>query len=328
MITRRQFAACAGGLAAASIFGARSSRAQAWPGKPVRLIVPFAAGGANDPIARLVTNRLSEIWRQPVVIENKPGAGGSIGAEFVARSEPDGYTVLLMGEVPFAVNQFLYATKHYDPLADFVPVVRIVLSPNVMVVPNASPAKTVSEFIAYAKSRPGKLNFASSGVGTSVHLSGELFKRMTGIEMTHVPYRGGAPALTDIIAGRVDVMFGVSGVTLPHVQHGAMRGLGVTTLQRMPQMPNLPTVAEAGVPGFDVSAPFAFYVPAATPRDVIKKLNADTVAVLNEPAIRSKLEALGLLVEDSTPEGLRTQLEAEAKRWGAVIKDAKIKVDK
>jgi tripartite-type tricarboxylate transporter receptor subunit TctC len=161
-------------------------------------------------------------------------------------------------------------------------------------------------------------------VGTSVHLSGELFKRMTGIEMTHVPYRGGAPALSDIIAGRVDVMFGVSGVTLPHVQHGAMRGLGVTTVQRMPQMPNLPTVAEAGVPGFDVSAPFAFYVPAATPRDVIKKLNADTVAVLNEPAIRSKLEALGLLVEVSTPEGLRTQLEAEAKRWGAVIKDAKI----
>jgi tripartite-type tricarboxylate transporter receptor subunit TctC len=325
MITRRRLAALAGSLAVAPLYGASTSSAQAWPAKPVRLIVPFAAGGANDPIARLVTSRLSEIWGQPVVIENKPGAGGSIGAEFVARSEPDGYTILLMGEVPFAVNQFLYPTKHYDPLGDFAPAVRIVLSPNVMVVPNSSPAKTVTEFIAHAKSRAGKVNFASSGTGTSVHLSGELFKRMTGIEMTHIPYRGGAPALTDIIAGRVDVMFGVSGVTLPHVQSGVMRGLGVTTLRRLPQASALPTVAEAGVPGFDVSAPFAFYLPAATPPDIIKKINADTVAVLHEPAVKSKLEGLGLLVESSTPEGLRAQLKSEADRWGSVIKDAKIK---
>lgn len=325
MISRRSFSILAASFALAHTRETLAQQGQAWPTKPIRLIIPFAAGGANDQIARIVTNRLSEFWGQPIVLENKPGAAGSVGAQLVARSDPDGYTVLLMGEVNFAVNPFLYQTKLYDPLADLTPVVRLALSPNIMVVPKSSPAQTVTDFIAYAKSKAGQINFGSSGTGTSVHLSGELFKRLTGIEMTHVPFRGGAPALTEIMAGRIDVMFGIGGTTLPHVQQGTMRALAVTSATRMPQAPQIPTIAESGVPEFDVSAPFALYVPSATPTAIAKKINTDTVAVLGEPAIKPRLEALGLLVEASTLEGLSDQLKADIKRWSAIIKDAGIK---
>jgi tripartite-type tricarboxylate transporter receptor subunit TctC len=256
--TRRQTIklAAASALAAGSpaIVRAQSQvQAQGWPNRVVRLIVPFAAGGANEAFARNLATKLSEIWGQQVIIENKPGAGGNLGAELVARAEPDGHT-LLIASFPHAVNRFLYPSVTYDIVADFAPVTVIGVTPNLMVVPNSSPAKTVQEFIAHAKANPGKMTFASSGAGTSIHLSGELFKRVAGLDLTHVPYRGGAPALADLIPGRVDLMFNVMSSVLPQVQGGQMRALAVTTPQRVPAARDYPTMIEAGVPGFEVPA--------------------------------------------------------------------------
>jgi tripartite-type tricarboxylate transporter receptor subunit TctC len=258
-----------------------------------------------------------------MVIENKGGAGSNIGAEAVARSEPDGYTVLI-GSLPLAVNRYLYSSLNYDPLTDFAPVTLICIYPNLMVVPNSSPAKSVPEFIAHAKANPGKITFASSGTGTSTHLSGELFKRMTGIEMTHVPYRGVALALNDVIPGRVDVMFNTMAGVLQQARSGQLRGLAVTTPKRFPTAPEFPTVADT-VPGFDVSSWYAFLVPVKAPAEVVKKLHADTVAILREPAIKSKLEQVGVMAIGSTPAELAAQLKSETEMWGPVIKAAGIK---
>jgi tripartite-type tricarboxylate transporter receptor subunit TctC len=323
MLTRRLLTRFAAGSALAALLP-RSAYAQAWPRRFVRLVVPFPAGGGTDGVARIVANRLSEVWGQQMVIENKGGAGSNIGAETVARAEPDGYTVLI-GSLPLAVNRYIYSSLAYDALTDFAPVTMICLYPNLMVVPNSSPAKTVMEFIAHAKANPGKITFASSGTGTSTHLSGELFKRMAGIEMTHVPYRGVALALNDVIPGRVDVMFNTIGGVLQQARAGHVRGLAVTTAKRFPTAPEFPTVAEAGVPGFDVSAWYAFLVPAKTPRDIIRKLHADTVAVLAEPAVKEKLEQLGVMVVGSTPEEFGAHLKAETEMWGPVIQAAGIK---
>jgi tripartite-type tricarboxylate transporter receptor subunit TctC len=288
--------------------------------------VPFPPGGGTDGVARILANRLSEVWGQQLVIENKGGAGSNIGAETVARSDADGYTMLI-GSLPLAVNRYLYLSLSYDPVADFAPVTLICVYPNLMVVPNSSTATTVLEFIAHAKANKGKITFASSGTGTSPHLSGELFKRMAGIEMTHVPYRGVAPALNDVIPGRVDVMFNTMAGVLQQVRAGQLRGLAVTSANRFPTAPELPTVAEAGVPGFDVSSWYAFFVPAKTPADIVRKMHADTVAVLAEPAIKDKLAQLGVLVVGSTPEALAAHLKAETEMWGPVIKAAGIRAD-
>jgi tripartite-type tricarboxylate transporter receptor subunit TctC len=321
MITRR----CLLQVSTASLLaaGATAAHAQAWPNRFVRLVVPFPPGGGTDSVARILANRLSEAWGQQVVIENKGGAGSNLGAEAVARSEPDGYT-LLIGSLPLAVNRFLYSSLSYDPVADFAPVTLIAVYPNLMVVPNSSPAKTVNEFVAHAKANPGKITFASSGTGTSTHLSGELFKRMTGIEMTHVPYRGVALALNDVIPGRVDVMFNTMAGVLQQVRTGQLRGLAVTSAQRFATAPDLPTVAES-VPGFDVTSWYALFAPAKTPANILRKLNADTVAVLAEPATKDKLEKTGVLVQSSTPAELAARLKAETELWGPVIKAAGIK---
>src|SRR5882757_2867925 len=263
MLTRRSLAGlCAAAACAPALIG--RARAQSWPGRHVRLVVPFPAGGGTDIIARIVANRLSELWGQQMVIENKGGAGSNIGAEAVARSDPDGYTILI-GSLPMAVNRFLYPSLSYDPITDFAPVTLLCLYPNLMVVPNSSPAKSVAEFIAHAKANRGKITFASAGTGTSTHLSGVLFKRLTGIEMTHVPYRGAGPALNDVIPGRVDVMFNTIGGMLQQVRAGQLRGLAVTTAQRFPTAMEFPTVAEAGVPGFEVSSWYALFAPVKTP---------------------------------------------------------------
>jgi tripartite-type tricarboxylate transporter receptor subunit TctC len=323
MITRRKLA----GLCAAAVFAPaliRSASAQDWPNRYVRLIVPFPAGGGTDGVARIVANRLSEVWGQQMVIENKGGAGSNIGAEAVARADPDGYTVLI-GSLPLAVNRHIYPSLNYDAINDFAPVTLICLYPNLMVVANSSPAKSVAEFVAHAKANRGKITFASSGTGTSTHLSGELFKRMTGIEMTHVPYRGVAPALNDVIPGRVDVMFNTIGGVLQQVRAGQLRGLAVTTAKRFPTAMEFPTVIEEGVPGFDVSSWYAFFVPARTPPAIVRKLHADTVAILAEPAVKAKLEQLGVAVIGSTPEELARHLKAETDLWGPVIKAAGIK---
>jgi tripartite-type tricarboxylate transporter receptor subunit TctC len=321
-VTRLFASALAPVLIGAPAF-AQAPSPSAWPNRFVRLVVPFPAGGGTDAVARILANRLSEVWGQQMVIENKGGAGSNIGADAVARSEPDGYTVLI-GSLPLAVNRYLYSSLNYDALTDFAPVTLICLYPNLMVVPNSSPAKSVPEFIAHAKANPGKITFASSGTGTSTHLSGELFKRMTGIEMTHVPYRGVALALNDVIPGRVDVMFNTMAGVLQQARSGQLRGLAVTTAKRFPTAPEFPTVAES-VPGFDVSSWYAFLVPVKTPAEIVKKLHTDTVAILREPAIKSKLEQVGVMAIGSTPEELAVQLKSETEMWGPVIKAAGIK---
>src|SRR5499427_10849608 len=257
MLTRRRFA----GLFATTVLTsgrlgrpavAQGSPLQGWPTRHVRLIVPFVPGGAADVIARVLGNRLSEAWGQQVVVENRGGAGANIGAQVAATSDPDGYT-LYITSVPHAISRFLYPSLSYDAIADFAPVTLICTQSNIMVVPNSSPAKSVLEFVAHAKANPGRISYGSGGIGTSVHLSGELFKRMTDIEMTHVPYRGAAPALQDVIAGRLDLIFDNITASLPHVKNGVVRGLAVTAAKRVPAAQDLPTIAEAGVPGFDVS---------------------------------------------------------------------------
>jgi tripartite-type tricarboxylate transporter receptor subunit TctC len=298
---------------------------QGWPNRVVRLIVPFAAGGANEAFARNLATKLSEIWGQQVIIENKPGAGGNLGAELAARAEPDGHT-LLIASFPHAVNRFLYPSVTYDIVADFAPVTVLGVTPNLMVVPNSSPAKTVAEFIAHAKANPGKMTFASSGAGTSIHLSGELFKRIAGLDLTHVPYRGGAPALADLIPGRVDLMFNVMSSVLPQVQGGQMRALAVTTAQRVAAARDTPTMIEAGVPGFEVTGWFGFMLPAKTPPELVRKIHADSVAAVRDPAVQTRLENLGVIVTGSSPEEFAAFLKKEADKWGPVIKEAGIKV--
>jgi tripartite-type tricarboxylate transporter receptor subunit TctC len=323
MISRRQLiATSAATILAPAVIG--RAQAQSWPNRFVRLVVPFPPGGGTDVVARIVTNRLSEVWGQQMVIENKPGAGSNIGAEMAARAEPDGYTVLI-GALPLVVNRFIYPSLSYDSLTDFAPVTMICRYPNLLVVPNSSPAKSVGELIAHGKANNGQLTFASSGIGTSPHLSGELFKRMAGFEMTHVPYRGVAPALNDIIPGRVDMMFNTAGGVLQQARAGQVRGLAVSTAKRFPTAMEYPTVAESGLPGFDVSSWYGLFVPVKTPTAIIKKLHDDTVAILSEPAVKVRLEQVGVEVVGSTPEQLAAQVRAETELWGPVIKAAGIK---
>jgi tripartite-type tricarboxylate transporter receptor subunit TctC len=298
---------------------------QGWPNRFVKLVVPFTPGGGIDGIGRILGARLAEMWGQQVVIENKPGAGGNIASEFVARSAPDGYTIYITA-AGLAVNRYLFASINYDPLADFAPVTLICLFPNMLVVPNSSQLHSVSDLLALAKMNPGKVTFASPGHGSSPHMSGELFKYLAKVDLTHVPYRGASPAYTDVIAGRVDCTFAVMASALPLVQSGQVRALGVTTATRVAAAPEVPTIAEAGVPGYDTSSWFAFFVPAKTPPEIIRKMHADTVAALAEPQVRAKLDALGVVVVGSTPEQLGTHLKAEMERWAPVIKAANIKV--
>jgi tripartite-type tricarboxylate transporter receptor subunit TctC len=291
----------------------------------VRLIVPFPPGGGADAIARIVSARLSETWGQQVVIENRGGASGNIAAEAAARSAPDGYTIFLAGDFQ-AVNLYLYQKLGYDPVADFAPVTLVVQYPSAMVVPNSSPSHSVTEFIAYAKANRGTVRFASPGHGTSPHLAGELFKRAAGIEMTTVPYRGAAPAIQDVIPGRVDVFFNNIAPLLSLMQQGQLRALAVTTAKRTPAAPDLPTLAETGLTGFDVAGWYAFFAPANTPAAIVRKIYADTATALADPTIKGRLEQLGLFVIGSTPAELGQFLKSEMDKWGPVIKDAGISI--
>jgi tripartite-type tricarboxylate transporter receptor subunit TctC len=298
--------------------------AQAWPAHFVRLVVPFAAGGPTDVVSRLVGDRLSAMWGKQLVVENRGGAGTNIGAELVARAAADGYT-LLLGTSTQAINRHLYKTPGYDAMTDFAPIVLLCLASYIMVVPNTSPVMSVADFIAYAKERKGRISYATPGPGTTPHLCAELFKRLTGIEMTHVPYRGAALGLTDLIAGRVDVTF-MSGIVLENVRAGQVRALAVSSVRRLPAAPDLLPVAEAGVPGFDVLGWFALLAPAGTPEPIVSKINADTNAVLADPAVRTQLEKIGYIVGGSTPEELGTLLKTDSDRWGGLIKELGITV--
>ena len=324
MITRRQLVGLAAASALAPTVLTRARAQQPWPNRIVKLVAPFPPGGGTDVVARILSNRLSDVWGQQVVVENKPGAGGNFGAEQVSRADPDGYTILIAA-LPMAVNRFLFKSLAYDSITDFAPVIMICQFPNLLVVPNSSPAKTVQELIAHGKANSGKLTFASSGVGTSPHLSGELFKRMAGFEMTHIPYRGVAPALSDVIPGRVDMMFNTAAGVLQQVRSGQVRGLAVSTAKRFPTAMEFPTVAESGLPSFDVTSWYALFVPAKTPADIVRKINADTVRILAEPALKARLEKVGVEVVASTPQQLGARLKAETDQWGPIIKAAGIK---
>jgi tripartite-type tricarboxylate transporter receptor subunit TctC len=325
MLDRRCFLGLAGASALASPAAAQASLAQTWPTRAVRVICPIAAGGSIDAVARLVAGRFSEIWRQQVVVENRTGGGVSIAAEAVARSEPDGYTIFA-APASLAMAGLLFPSLSYDPVGDFAPVSLIGTYPNIMVVPNSSPAHSVKEFIAYAKANRGKISYASGGHGSSLHLAGELFKRLAGIEMTHVPYRGATPAFSDLIPGRVDVMFNLISSSLPLVKAGQIRALAVAAPERAAVMPDVPTIAEAGIPGFDLSSWIALFVPAKTPPQIVGKLHADTVAVLAEPATRRKLEDMGVVVVGSSPAELAAQFKADIEKWGPIIKAAGISI--
>ena len=331
MLDRRRVIALAAPAVLASVLGGRaaaapnSSFAERWPSRFVRLVVPFPPGGGTDAIARVVATKLSDIWGQQVVVENRGGGATNIGTETVARTDPDGYTILLQS-MPLAVNRFLFPSLNYDAITDLAPVSLLCQYANIMAVPLTSPAHSVADFIAYAKAHPGKVTFASSGHGTSVHLSGELFKRMAGIEMLHVPYRGAGPALNDLLPGRVDVMFNNIGAVLPLIQGGKLRGLAVTTAKRTPAVLHMPTIAEAGVPGFDVSSWYALFAAARTPPEIIRKMHEDTVAALSDPTTKERLEQLGVVVVGSTPEELAAFLKAEMDKWAPVIKEAGITI--
>jgi tripartite-type tricarboxylate transporter receptor subunit TctC len=328
MITRRRLVELAAVSALAPAVSSRLAMAeQAWPNRVVRLVVPFTPGGGIDAVGRIVGSRLSEIWGQQVVVENKPGAGANLGTEFVARAAPDGYTMLISAG-GLAVNQFLYPSINYDPIADFAPVTLICLFPNLVVVPKDSKFRSVADIVAYAKANPGKLTYASPGHGSSPHMSAELFKHMAKVNITHVPYRGAAPGYTDLIAGRVDMSFAVMASGLPLVQGGQLRALAVTTPKRQDAVPEVPTVAESGVPGYDMSSWFAFVVPAKTPADIVRKISADANAVLNEPAIRARFDKLGVIAAGSTPEAFGVHLKNEIQKWGPVIRAAGIKITK
>jgi tripartite-type tricarboxylate transporter receptor subunit TctC len=324
MLTRRRLlAVCATSVFALSVADCPAqAQAQAWPNRVVRSVVPFTAGGPTDFVCRIVAEQLSRVWNQQVVIENRGGAGTNIGTEMVARSDPDGYTILYATS-SLAVNRSLYRSLSYDPIADFAPVAQVSSFSLFMFVPNSLPAKSVQEFVAFAKANRGKITLASPGTGSTPHLAGELLKRMAGIEMTHVPYRGASPALNDLIPGRVHVYFG-SGALLGNMRSGQIRGLATTGAKRDPVAPELPTIAEAGIPGYEVSSWHGLFVPAKTPPEVIKKINADTIAVLADPTIKAALEQAGYAVVGSSPEDLAILLKSEIDKWGAVIRDVGI----
>jgi tripartite-type tricarboxylate transporter receptor subunit TctC len=326
MLNRRRFVGVAAAAIAAPSVVVSGALGADWPARPVRVVVPFTPGGSTDITARLVSNRLQEVWGQSVVVENKPGAGGNIAADMVAHSDPDGYTIFIVGP-GMATNQFLYPSLSYDPVGDFAPVTLLITQPNLMCVPNSSPAKSVKEFIAYCNDNRGKVTYASSGNGTTLHLSGELFKRLAKVEMIHIPYRGGAPAINDLIPGRVDVIFDNLPSIISHVRAGSLRGLAVTTKERVAVVPDIPTIAESGVPGFDVFSWFGFFVPARTPQDIVAKINADTNAALAHPSVKSRFEELGAIPKGSTQAELAFFLKSETDKWGPVIQEAKIRVE-
>jgi tripartite-type tricarboxylate transporter receptor subunit TctC len=296
---------------------------EAYPARPIRLIVPSAAGGGTDFTARTIAQRLTESMGQTVIVDNRAGAAGNIGVEIAAKANPDGYT-LVMPITSFPINPHLYSKLPFDTLKDFAPVVMASSAPLFLVINPSIPAKTVSELIAVAKAKPGQLNYANSGNGTTAHLAGELFKKMAGVNLTSVPYKGGGPAVIDLIAGRVQIYFSTIPAALSQVQAGKLRGVAVTTTKRVNLIPDVPTVAESGLPGFDVVGWFGIFAPAGTPRPIIAKLNKEVNHVLSLPDTQQRFASQGLVPGGGTPEDLGKFLRAEIAKWGALIKEAGI----
>src|SRR5713101_8206380 len=282
-----------------------------YPAKPIRLIVPFAAGGGNDSVARLVGKRLSDSLGQPLVVDNRPGAGGVLGADLAAKAAPDGYTLFLGGVGSHAINPNLSDSLPYDPITDFAPVALLAQAPLVLVVHPSVPAESFKAFVALARSRPGQLNYASNGNGSSSHLAAVMFDSMAGVDMVHVPYKGLSPALTDLLSGRVQLMFSSVVAILPHIRAEKLRGLAVTGSRRLPSMPDLPTIAESGLPDYEASSWYGVLAPAGTPKEIIARLNAETVKALDRPGVKSSLLAEGAEPIGGTPEQFAAHIKSE-----------------
>jgi tripartite-type tricarboxylate transporter receptor subunit TctC len=312
-------------LAAATLgFACLAAAAQTWPTKPLRIVVTFPPGGAPDTLARLLADKWAALG-QPVTVDNKPGAGGNIGADFVAKSPPDGATLVVGTVGTHAINASLYPNMPYNPQRDFTPITFLASTPNLLVVNNQVPARTVPELIELAKKTP--LTFGSSGSGTSIHLSGELFNTMAGVKMQHIPYKGRAQAIPDLLGGRITMIFDNMPSALPLVKAGELRAIAVTSAQRSPAAPQIPTLAESGLPGFEATSWFALFAPAGLPRDVQLKINAETARVLAMPDVKEKLATLGLDPAPGTPEQLATHVQAEVAKWAKVVKESGAKPD-
>ena len=324
----RARSALAGCLLTVAALAATPTAAADYPTRPIKLVVPYAAGGPTDVLGRLVGEFLGRDLKQPVVVENKAGAQGAIGAEIVARSEPDGYTLFVTAASIIVLNPMLYKKLPYDPAKDFRMLALVTDLPVLMEVHPSVPAKTVAEFVAYAKANPGKVNFGSAGTGGTIHLAGEMFKQMAGIEMTHVPYRGAGPALSDLISGNIQVMFDTLSTALPPVKSGLVRALGVSSEKRSPDVPDVPTIAESGYPDYRVSVWYGIAAPAKLPDDIAQKVTASLDRALNDDAFRASLEKIGFPVfRPRSAASIAEFIDADRTRWSAVIKQLNISLD-
>ena len=313
------------GIAAALLAG--SAFAQAWPQRAIRWISPFAPGGGADITSRVIAPKLATELGQQVVVDNRGGAGGMIGVELAAKSPPDGYTVVLGTVGPIAINVSLYSKMGYDPKKDLAPVAGVANALNVLVVHPSLPVKSVKEFVAFAKAHPNQLNYGSSGQGATDHLAGELFNALTGAKLVHIPYKGGAPAMLDLISGNVQLVFATVSTSIGSIQGKRIRALAMTGNQRFELMPELPTMAQAGLKGFEVNNWYALYAPAGTPKEVVARLNSEVVKILAQPDVHKRLLESGIVAAPSSPEQLAAYQDAETRKWAKVIKDANIKAE-
>ena len=316
-------------LAAAATLAAAASEAsaQAYPNRPVRILVPFPAGAGVDIVARMLGLPLTDLWGQATVVDNRPGAGGTIACELAAKAAPDGYTLLLGNISTFAMAPSLYKKVNYDPVQSFAPITLVNTSANVLVAHPSVPAATTQALIALAKAKPGQINYASAGSGTSPHLAAELFKSMAGVDLVHVPYKGSPQALTDLLGGQTQIMFASLVSALPHIRQARLRALGVTSLKRAAALPDLPAISEAGLRGYDVSVWMGIVAPAGTPPAIIAQLNRQIAALLQSPDIRERLAVQGLEAASNSPAEFRTYIASEVRKWAVVIKQAGVVAD-
>ncbi|MDB5872051.1 MAG: tctC [Ramlibacter sp.] len=322
---RRLFVATSVLLVGAALAFAAKAQTAPWPAKPVHIVVTFPPGGAPDTLARVLADKWGQSLGQTFTVDNKPGAGGNIGADFVAKSAPDGATLIVGTVGTHAINAALYDKMPYNAARDFTPISFLASTPNLLVVNNSVPAATVKELIDLAKKTP--LSFGSSGSGTSIHLSGELFNTMAGVKMQHIPYKGRAQAVPDLLGGRITMIFDNMPSALPLVKGGEVRAIGVTSANRSPAAPNIPTIAESGLPGFEATSWFALYAPAGLPRDVLARINAETLRVMALPDVKEKLSALGLDIATGTPDALAAFMQVETAKWAKVVKESGAKPD-
>ena len=319
-ITRR------GVLAGTAAIIAAPAIAQSFPNRPITMVVPFAAGGSTDVVARIIAQKMSEGLGQQIIVENVAGAGGNVGAARVAKGDPDGYQILMGTVATHALNPLMLKRKPYDPATDFAPISLLAIVPNVLIINPMLPAKTVPELVALLKANPGKYNYASSGIGTPLHLSGELFKSLAKVEMTHIPYRGSGPALNDVVANVVPIQFDNLPSASAFIQAGTLKALGVTTTERASSFPDVPTIAEA-LPGYETYTWNALFAPKGTPKEIVDRLNAEAVKAVKDPAVAERMKVFSAAVVGSTPEALGEHVKAELAKWTPVVKDAGVSID-